>query len=306
MNYIDWLNQSLGMPEEAAALCREHCPKVAATKKYADLKRRFFAGEDTAEDVRAFAEEYGLHPYAMQLVLDELYSAQTRAMYAEHGWDEEIFLDSVRDFAIRTKECIRDFGIVGFTAYNWVSDQLRCDMFRLGRFQFHLQTYSGEDYSAGGYTIRKGETAINIHIPAGEPISREVRLDSYRRAFRFFGGKYHAFTCSSYLFYEKHYEMLPKNSNILDFMGDFYLYDFGERKCENVLWRIFHHRDSYDPATLPRDTSLRKAYAEHLEKNGMVVGGASGVFLFDGNGILRPVECGEVPANGILAMEHHA
>ena len=72
MNYIDWLNQSLGMPGEAAALCREHCPKIAATEKYADLKRRFFAGEDTAEDVRAFAEEYGLHPYAMQLVLDEL------------------------------------------------------------------------------------------------------------------------------------------------------------------------------------------------------------------------------------------
>lgn len=27
MNYIDWLNQKLGMPEEAAALCREHLEK---------------------------------------------------------------------------------------------------------------------------------------------------------------------------------------------------------------------------------------------------------------------------------------
>ena len=55
-----------------------------------------------------------------------------------------------------------------------------------------------------------------------------------------------------------------------------------EKDGDDNLWRIFDKRDTYDPKTLPRDTSLRRAYAEHLEKDGMKVGSGRGIFFFDG------------------------
>ena len=287
MNYIDWLNQTIAMPEEAAALCRELCPKIAASGEYPAIKQEFFAGHPTRPTIEAYAEANGMRPRAALLAFAELFSAHTREIYAERGYDESIFVDSLLDLTIWAKVCIRDEGEWGLQEYDWMSGQLRATMFRLGRLQFHLIPYRGEEYSRGGMTVRKGDTVINIHIPEGDPITRDKRLDSYRRAYRFFGEKYHAFTCSSYLFYLKHEEFLPRTSNILDFMHDFYLYNGTTSKSTGDLWRIFGgKRDNWDPATLPRDTGLRRAYADHLAKE-FETGHASGVFLFDGENIVK-------------------
>lgn len=282
MNYIEWLNTTIGMPEEPAALCREWCPKLASTELYGEIKRKFFAQASIDEELNKYAEENGLHIWAVQLIAAELLSAEMRAIYAERGYDEEIFVDSVRDIAIWTKVTMRDDKVVGLRNLSWMSHQLRCTMFRLGRMQYHLIKYKETPYEAGGFSVKDGDTVINIHIPEGDSLTKEKRIDSYKRAFEFFGGKYNTFTCHSYLFYEKHLEFLPENSNIRDFMGDFHLCDFTEKEGDDNLWRIFDKRESYDPKTLPRDTSLRRAYAEHLEKDGMKVGSGRGIFFFDG------------------------
>lgn len=282
MNYIEWLNEHVDMPREAAALCVEWCPKLAATPLYAEMKRKFFAPADIMPELKAYADENKLELYAVQLIAMELLSAEMRTIYAERGYDEEVFRDSLLDLGIWTKVTMRDLHIVGMKNLDWYSHQLRCDMFRLGRMQYHLISHGGKDYSAGGYSVKKGDTVINMHIPEGDSLTKEKRIDSYKRAFKFFGGKYNTFTCHSYLFYEKHLDFLPQNSNIRDFMGDFHLYDFTEKEGDDNLWRIFNQRESYDPKTLPRDTSLRRAYAEHLEREGFKVGAGRGIFFFDG------------------------
>ena len=47
------------------------------------------------------------------------------------------------------------------------------------------------------------------------------------------------------------------------------------------LWRVFGHRDTYAPETLPEDTPLRRQLKEHL-KNGGTMGEGYGILLHDG------------------------
>ena len=287
MTHIEWLNKTIAMPEEPSALLSEWCAKAASDEGYAELKNKFFNGGNVHPEMAAFAEKHGITAELSELAHAELFTAHMQTIYAEKGWDMDVYLDSLKDITIWAKVCRRDYGIWGLKQFDWYSNQLRCEMFRLGRMQYHVITYSGIDYSAGGMSVKSGDKVLNIHIPEGDSLTEEKRLDSYRRAYKFFGGKYNAFTCHTYLFYERHYEILPKTSNILGFMGDFKLFDFTEKEGDDNLWRIFDRRDSYDPKTLPRDTSLRRAYAEHLERNGMKVGGARGIMLFDGENIVR-------------------
>jgi len=287
MTHIEWLNKTIAMPEEPSALLSEWCAKAASDEGYAELKNKFFNGGNVHPEMAAFAEKHGIAPELSELAHAELFTAHMQTIYAEKGWDMDIYIDSLLDIKIWANVCHRDYGIWGLKQFDWYSYQLRCDMFRLGRMQYHIVNYSGSDYSAGKYSIKKGDKVINIHIPEGDSLTKEKRLASYKKAFEFFGGKYTAFTCHSYLFYEKHFDFLPQNSNILDFMRDFHLFDFTEKEGTDDLWRIFDRRDSYDPKTLPRDTSLRRAYAEHLEKDGMKVGSGRGVFFYDGNEFVK-------------------
>ncbi len=285
--YVKWLNTEIGMPDEAAKICEEYFDKILGDAEFPALRDKFFAGDDITAEKTAMAERLGLHIHTYDMVLSEVLTLRMKEIYAERGYPDEIFRDSVRDLAIWTKVCMRDDKIVGNSHFGWCSHQLRCNMFRIGRMQFHLIKYAGEEYSVGNYSVKPGDTVVNMHIPEGDSLTWEKRIDSYRRAYKFFEGKYNTFTCSSYLFYKGHYDILPKNSNILAFMGDFHLYNFTEELDEHNLWRIFDKRESYDPKTLPRDTGLRRAYAEHIEKNGPLFGGASGVFFFDGENIVK-------------------
>lgn len=276
------------MPEEAAILTLDTIKTVTAdkafTEKYRAVRDRYFAGAPTIEDIHKLAGEQGIFPHLLALAFTVMYTSRMRETYDERGIGEDIYYASLRDLTIWAKVCKRDFGGWGLREYDWMACQLRSEIFRLGRLQFHIIKYSGETFERAGRVVRAGDPVINMHIPDDGPLKREYRLDSYRRAYKFFG--LDTFVCDSWLLYPKHTEFLPERSNILDFMRDFDIIRSDDNSEWRNLWRIWGRMDDYDPRKLPRDTGLRRAYADHLAGGG-TTGDGFGVFFFDGENIVK-------------------
>ena len=123
--------------------------------------------------------------------------------------------------------------------------------------------------------------ALGIHIPrSGLSLSEDACDESFKTAKQFFKNEFtncFVFTCHSWLLYPKNGNILSDKSNIIKFMKRFDIVDFGDSETNGDLWRIFD-TDEKDISLLPRNTSLQKAYAEHLE-NGGKMGWGFGIIL---------------------------
>ncbi|MCI5810540.1 MAG: acyltransferase domain-containing protein [Clostridiales bacterium] len=212
-------------------------------------------------------------------------------MYRERGISEEIFLRSMDDMRCKLLECREVFGIWGNDTWDWPDGFFKLDRFALGRLQFEPRRFDRPDYHWNGITIRTEDPVLNMHIPSAGPFPRELRYDSYRRAYAFYPnirceGKYLPIKCSSWLLFPSHDEFLSKTSNIVDFLHDFDVFDAGTDDKPTASWRIFgrYHKEPFDK--LPRNTALRRAYADWLA-SGHDSGWGRGLILFDGEKIVN-------------------
>lgn len=253
-----------------------------------------------AHDIRRFLEK--LSPVATQYSVDEnalqfvflLLAAETLSKrYVKQNIPDEIFYDTIKDLKYKFDECVLCKGYYGTFVPHWFEGFYRLERFKLGRFQYEHTDTDREIVTPNGIKIKKGTKALFLHIPSGcEPLTDEVRLASYKKAYDFYrntqfvkDGKI-IFICHSWLLYKEHYNFLPKNSNILSFMNDFYIYDQYVSDIKEDLWRIFGKDDKLPYNEMPEDTSLKKAYKSWLiEKN--ETGGGAGVIVFDGEKILN-------------------
>ena len=128
--------------------------------------------------------------------------------------------------------------------------------------------------------LRKGDPVLETHIPSGGGLRPELVDDSFARSFAFFdrhfpGHGAKALVCSSWILSPQLRECLPPDSNILAFQKKFRRLPVAPHNgSEGGLWFLFLQRPPYDPAALPRDTSMRRAVAEWLERGGEFLGGA--------------------------------
>lgn len=210
--------------------------------------------------------------------------------YRERGYDEALWTDFLKDLRCKIGECTRWEKVVGLTKITyWYPLFFKLEIFALGRLQY--QIYQRPDQvdtvTVGGYTVQPDEPVFFIHIPGIGPLTKEVRLDSYRRAYEFFkhdhDGKPFVLYCTSWLLYEKNREFLPPRSNILDFMNDFKIVKSFETLNQKYWW-VFDRAYEGDASVLPRDTSVRRTLADWLAAGG-IPGGGDGYFLFDGETI---------------------
>jgi hypothetical protein len=231
-----------------------------------DIRSIFFNGGSVEGNVREIAGYTGENIDIIWLAVCVMLSETTYRIYKDRGIDENIFYDTMSDIAIWVKVSDRDWGTWGLhNEFGWLSNHLRATLFRLGRLQFERRTFRCDEYKKDGHTVHRGDPVMNIHIPEGDSLTREKRFDSYRRAHEFFG--LDVFTCDTWLFYPRHVEFLQPGSNILGFMSDFDIIESSEEVGNySNMWRIFGHRDSYNPTDLPRDTGMRRAYADWLAK----------------------------------------
>ena len=88
------------------------------------------------------------------------------------------------------------------------------------------------------------------------------------------------FVCWSWLLYPPNEKILPETSNIVQFMRKYDIIEMEEYgEAYNPVAHILFNREKMgDVATLPQDTSLRKRYAEFLQKGGKT-GWGYGVFF---------------------------
>jgi hypothetical protein len=115
--------------------------------------------------------------------------------------------------------------------------------------------------------LKTGDPILEMHIPAGGGMTVERCGDSMRRAAAFFRRYFpekpvRAITCVSWIFNTQFEEIQPRMENLLAYQHELYLHPVTSSGRDG-LWFIFL-RDEFDPATLPRDTSLRRGVADFL------------------------------------------
>lgn len=231
---------------------------------------------------------YSLH-FAFLLSLTE----ELHEQYTLLGLGDKLFYDTFADLRYKLIECINNKGVPGTFVASWFDGFFRLDRIAYGRFQFEVCNFSGDKPFTlkCGKVINPGDIYINMHIPSsGVPLTDEVRLASYKKAYErvkhFFDDGVVIFGCGSWLLYPRHREFLPDRLNIRRFMDDFEIVNWRERKDFHDGWRVFGKDAKLPPEKLPKDTALKKAYAEWLCA-GNKPGDGFGLFAFDGEKILK-------------------
>ncbi len=140
--------------------------------------------------------------------------------YEEKGIPEEILLASlVPDFSVMVKRCIALTGKLGLIRAGWFNLHMNMKLFRLGRLQFCMHPCY-EDIPSK--SLKKGDPVMDVHIPAGGPLSIEECEKSFCMCEEFFGKyfpdfKWNYYTCYSWIFDDVLRRFLDEDANIIRF-----------------------------------------------------------------------------------------
>jgi len=286
--------ENIHLPEialnEAEPVCELWIKTYA--DKYESIKTFAFVDESNDEIVKiikAIAEKEGIEKDLVMLSAVLLLGMDAHERYRKENISDEVYYDSMKDITIWTKTCMKEAGHVGLYEFGWIMSFIRAEIIRLHRLEFHQIRFNPADcWQKDDLTVNKGDRVINIHVPEDGPLKHEDVIESYRRAYRYFGkaGKA-AFVCHSWLLYPGMLEFLSEKSNIRAFAEDFDIIEVDHAKNSGDLWRIFGKRRSYNPAELPRENSLQRGMADYLAAHDNVTGSAYGIFAFDGEKIIK-------------------
>ena len=105
---------------------------------------------------------------------------ELRRRYEKKGIPEDILWNGLRDISIWAAEYEQRYQRPGIAEWRWVAKTLRMEVFRLGRLQFE-PTYLQQELRYDGETVPSGTSALNVHIPAGEPLTENAACDEQKR-----------------------------------------------------------------------------------------------------------------------------
>ena len=164
---------------------------------------------------------------------------QLEREYEKKKISREILLDTLGDLVRWTQTWSDLVGDLCLRQLTWVSIPMKMQIFKLGRLQFCMQK---TDHDVPQYGICKGDDIIGIHIPAGEPLTKEACEKSIEAAREFFKTyfpeyQYKYFTCHSWLLDTSLSDLLPRGSNILTFQS---LFDIvGADRSDAIIRYVF-------------------------------------------------------------------
>ena len=87
------------------------------------------------------------------------------------------------------------------------------------------------------------------------------------------------FTCHSWLLYPWNLDVLSPTSNLRAFCADYKIIGTADYPNYDNAWRLFDCLYTGDASALPRDSSLRRAYADRIAR-GEPMGNGLGVFIY--------------------------
>ncbi|MBR2876919.1 MAG: DUF5596 domain-containing protein [Clostridia bacterium] len=297
------VEERLGFPQEAVEVFEGIAQKIENSKsfsekfektlnKYMTPKAHDFG--DMCDDMKKLAFIYRVKEYSLTLVWLIVASEKVLALYKEKGISEDIFWDSMMDLKYKFQECVDCKEVYGTFVGHWYTGFYELNRFALGRFQFENSTFGVRDefVTKAGIKIKKGDKTVGFHIPSsGVPLTDEVRLDAYKKAYEFFKDQRRddgllIFECGSWLLYEGNREILPEKSNTIKFMNDFEIIESNPKDKFNDAWRVFGKYGYKSAKHWPEDSSMRRAFKNHVLSGGKT-GGGHGVIVFDGEKIVR-------------------
>ncbi|MBR6675762.1 MAG: DUF5596 domain-containing protein [Clostridia bacterium] len=219
-----------------------------------------------------------------------------KVMYEKRGLPLDVYYDTARDLRYKLMECYKMHGVWGSFVASWFYGAFVLDRFEIGRLQYEFATHFATqgNFSVCGLELTPETPILNLHIPSSGPLTQESVEDSLARAYRFMEKHYPKYIhdgkmvieCGSWLLFKDHEKFLPENSNIRRFMDNFdivhYWYDDNFGDC----WRIFNVDWNHDASSLPRNSSLQRAYADWLSA-GNKAGEGHGVLVYDGEKIIN-------------------
>ena len=228
----------------------------------------------------------GVHPYTSGLLIFMCLSKHLKKLYEEKGISEEIYHNSMLDLRYKLEECKLVKNIIGSFVAWWFPGFFDMTRFALGRLQFELSIYNGEDYEKNGKKLTKGDTVIGVHIPRSEtPVTKEATDDAYAQAAKFFidqiPNKQVVFVCHSWLLYTETLEVFPKHSNTYRFIHEFDVTwnSYDKEGVYNDAWRLFDMDFTGKIEDYPENTSMRRAYKKFLLDGGRT-GEGFGIIMY--------------------------
>ena len=195
--------------------------------------------------------------------------------YQIRGIEDTVYFDTFSDIGLWCLNCKRDFKEYGIEEYNWLQEHVQLRLFRLGRLQFQPYPFDRE-LEINGKRIFKGQIVLNVHIPEGEPLDPHKAEASFKSAISFFRGITPIFICHSWLLFPQLTEVLPKDSNILQFQNSFHIYDV-DPNAREAEQRIFNFVSS-DFSSYGERTTLQRSAKAYLTA-GNKLGSGCGIKL---------------------------
>lgn len=289
--YLRDFCERYAFPQKATETFLSAYDVLSKNDKFNALYESFYAdeqvkGKDVEEICDDIVKEVSLHPHTVKFLFYMCLTKEAKEKYKQAGISEEIFWDTMEDFSYKLKENYEVHGVWGFFVTTWYYNILHLRIFKLGRLEYVIGEYKGEDVEVGGVTVKAGMKVINIHIPSsGEPFDRNARIASYDQAYRFFrdvmGEDVTLFMCNSWLLYPANREILGPKSNVVSFINDFKIISSGEyEEDRRGMWRVFGAKAELPVDQLPCDTSMQRGYAQWLKK-GNKPGYGVGLFVYD-------------------------
>lgn len=292
----------LGLPEEAVEVFEKTATKIdnvkSLNKKFEAVFNEFLFPEahdfgKCFDKLKPLSIIYGIKEYTLDFVFLLRATEVMHNLYKERGLSDELFNNTIMDLKYKYDECVKCKEVHGTFVASWNTGFFALTRFCLGRYQFDMSTYGGDDFtSSAGITIKKGDKTLGFHIPSsGVPLTDEVRLDSFKKAYEFFP-EYRRedglmiFECGSWLIFEEYKNFLPENSNTIKFINDFEIVSSEPKDKFDDAWRIFDKYGFKSPKKWPEDTSMRRAFKKHVLSGGKT-GHGHGIIVFDGEKIVR-------------------
>lgn len=283
-----------------------------AVKYLSDCGKRFFEGFEKEliavidefygndfnikiadERLLPLAEASGIHIYTVNFIFLVAASERMLADYRKAALGDELFWDTIMDIKYKLFECHTVMKVWGNFVEHWYPIFYRLDLFKLGRLEFEridkIKLPGDKPIEVHGYTVNPGDRAFSVHIPSCGPLTRELRIDSYKRAYNFFEkereGKPLVCFCESWLLNPDNRKIFPPHLNIIDFMSDWFIFNRFDDPEYNDAWRIFGQMYKGNTAALPQDTTPQRSMVRWLQ-NGGIAGCGEGLLIFGGEKIL--------------------
>ena len=274
--YIKQFVNEYDCPEECGAVLLSAYDRLSEYEEFNSLVDEYYIDNKIPifrDVIEKLSKKIGIHEFTGYGVLFVCISKQTKEVCRKWNWDDDMFRRGMLDIKYHFLECFECHKVWGVPAPGWITGIVTGGVVSLGRMQFLIKTYNGENVKIGEHILEKGTKYIDAHIPgSGEPFDENARMDAYEKAYKYFGNVSGDgpcfFGCESWLLFPPNKEILDPESNIVSFMNEFTVVKetiFEESEILRDAWRVFGYVEDGTPyENLPEKSSLQRAYKKWL------------------------------------------